>query len=50
MHVELLAAKVTVTTPTEVEVYLRAFTRLAEMAVYGPRARFLISRAIDSLG
>ncbi|MGW7521332.1 helix-turn-helix domain-containing protein [Streptomyces sp. NPDC054796] len=50
VHVELLAAKVTVTTPTEVEIYLRAFTRLAEMAVYGPRARFLIRKAIDALG
>ncbi|MFJ4504349.1 helix-turn-helix domain-containing protein [Streptomyces sp. NPDC088864] len=50
VHVELLAAKVTVTTPTEVDIYLRAHTRLAEMAVYGPRARSLISRAIDSLG
>lgn len=50
VHVELLAAKVTVTTPTEVEVYLRAFTRLSRMAVYGPRARSLISRALDSLG
>jgi transcriptional regulator with XRE-family HTH domain len=49
VHVELLAAKVTVTTPTEVEVYLRAFTRLADMAVYGPGARSLISQAIDSL-
>lgn len=50
VHVELLAAKVTVTTPTEVEVYHRAFTYLSDMAVYGPRARSLISRAIDSLG
>lgn len=50
VHVELLAAKVTVTTPTEVEIYLRAFTRLADMAVHGPRARSLINRAIDSLG
>lgn len=49
VHVELLAAKVTVTTPTEVEVYQKAFARLAEMAVYGPRARTLISRAIDAL-
>ncbi|UQA95266.1 helix-turn-helix domain-containing protein [Streptomyces halobius] len=49
VHVELLAAKVTVTTPTEVDVYKRAFARLAEMAVYGPRARTLISRAIDAL-
>ncbi|MFF2523590.1 helix-turn-helix domain-containing protein [Streptomyces liangshanensis] len=49
VHVELLAAKVTVTTPTEVDVYQKAFARLAEMAVYGPRARTLISRAIDAL-
>ncbi|WP_327236331.1 helix-turn-helix transcriptional regulator [Streptomyces sp. NBC_01317] len=49
VHVELLAAKVTVTTPTEVKVYQGAFTRLAAMAVYGPRARTLISRAIDAL-
>ncbi|WP_260636227.1 helix-turn-helix domain-containing protein [Streptomyces angustmyceticus] len=50
VHVELLAAKVTVTTPAEVEIYRRAFARLAEMAVYGPSARSLISRAIDTLG
>ncbi|MER6519047.1 MULTISPECIES: helix-turn-helix transcriptional regulator [unclassified Streptomyces] len=49
VHVELLAAKVTVTTPTEVEVYRNAFTRLAEMAVYGPRARTLVGRAMDAL-
>ncbi|MFJ2649228.1 helix-turn-helix domain-containing protein [Streptomyces sp. NPDC087420] len=49
VHVELLAAKVTVTTPTEVKVYQGAFARLAAMAVYGPRARTLISRAIDAL-
>ncbi|MFD3935868.1 helix-turn-helix domain-containing protein [Streptomyces sp. NPDC058611] len=49
VHVELLSAKVTVTTPTEVEVYRKAFARLTEMAVYGPRARDLISRAIDAL-
>ncbi|WP_330330779.1 helix-turn-helix transcriptional regulator [Streptomyces sp. NBC_00536] len=49
VHVELLAAKVTVTTPTEVEVYRKAFARLAEMAVYGPRARSLISKAIDAI-
>lgn len=50
VHVELLAAKVTVTAPTEVEIYRRAFACLSDMAVYGPRARSLISRAIDSLG
>ncbi|MFI6983966.1 helix-turn-helix domain-containing protein [Embleya sp. NPDC050154] len=50
VHVELLAAKVTVTTPTEVEIYHRAFARLSGMAVYGPRARTLVVRAIDALG
>ncbi|WP_370419559.1 helix-turn-helix domain-containing protein [Streptomyces sp. QH1-20] len=49
VHVELLAAKVTVTTPTDVEIYHRAFTRLADMAIYGPCARSLISKAISSL-
>ncbi|MFI5768349.1 helix-turn-helix domain-containing protein [Streptomyces sp. NPDC051658] len=50
VHVELLAAKVTVTTPSEVEIYLRACTRLSEMAVVGARARALIQEAIHSLG
>ncbi|WP_329174137.1 helix-turn-helix transcriptional regulator [Streptomyces decoyicus] len=50
VHVELLAAKVTVTTPSEVEIYRRAFARLSDMAVYGPSARSLITRALDSLG
>ncbi|MFJ2114333.1 MULTISPECIES: helix-turn-helix domain-containing protein [unclassified Streptomyces] len=50
VHVELLSAKVTVTVPGEVEVYRRAFARLGRMAVYGPRARALIGKAIDSLG
>ncbi|AJT65191.1 helix-turn-helix domain-containing protein [Streptomyces chattanoogensis] len=50
VHVELLAAKVTVTTPSEVELYFRAFARLGQMAVYGPRARALIGEALDSFG
>ncbi|MFI1867454.1 helix-turn-helix domain-containing protein [Streptomyces jumonjinensis] len=50
VHVELLTAKVTITTPTEVGLYLRAFGELGRMAVHGPRARALIGRAIDSLG
>ncbi|MFD9906770.1 helix-turn-helix domain-containing protein [Streptomyces sp. NPDC059063] len=49
VHVELLTAKVTVTAPTEVEVYLRAFARLSRMAMYGPRARSLIGKAMDTL-
>jgi transcriptional regulator with XRE-family HTH domain len=49
IHVELLAAKVTVTAPGELEIYLRAFARLTELAVYGAEARSLITRAIDAL-
>ncbi|MFJ2704411.1 helix-turn-helix domain-containing protein [Streptomyces sp. NPDC087428] len=50
VHVELLAAKVTVTTPSEVELYVRACTRMATMAVHGAPARALINEAIQSLG
>ncbi|MDX2697623.1 XRE family transcriptional regulator [Streptomyces ipomoeae] len=49
VHVELLAAKVTVTEPSELDVYLRAFARLTALAVYGAEARALIVKAIDSL-
>ncbi|AZK93500.1 MULTISPECIES: helix-turn-helix domain-containing protein [Streptomyces] len=49
VHVELLAAKVTVTAPGELEVYHRAFARLARLAVHGAHARALIVRAIDAL-
>lgn len=47
--VELLTARVTVTQPSEVAQYLRAFERLRELAVYGARARALILRAIEAL-
>jgi transcriptional regulator with XRE-family HTH domain len=50
VHVELLSAQVTVTVPGEVVVYLRAFDRLAELAVYGADARGLITDAISALG
>lgn len=50
VHVELLSAQVTVTVPGEVVVYLRAFDRLADLAVYGAEARALISDAISALG
>ncbi|WP_327413289.1 helix-turn-helix domain-containing protein [Streptomyces sp. NBC_01233] len=48
--VELLSADVTVTAPSEVALYVRAFGELAEMAVYGGRARALVTDAITSLG
>lgn len=49
IHVELLAAKVTVTAPGELDVYLRAWSRLAGLAVYGAAARALIVRSIEAL-
>ncbi|WP_317619707.1 hypothetical protein [Streptomyces akebiae] len=49
IHVELLAAKVTVTAPGELDMYLRAFARLTELAVYGADARALIVQAIEAL-
>lgn len=47
--VELLTAAVNVTAPSEIAVYDKAFSQLAEMAVYGPDARALITDAISSL-
>ncbi|MBH1933473.1 helix-turn-helix domain-containing protein [Streptomyces sp. AV19] len=47
--VELLTARVTVTSPSEVRMYLRAFERLRHMAVYGLEARSRITAAIDAL-
>ncbi|WP_198358400.1 helix-turn-helix domain-containing protein [Streptomyces fildesensis] len=48
--VELLAAAVTVSAPSDVQLYIKAFSELAETAVYGARARALIAEAIRSLG
>lgn len=49
VQVELLAAFVTVTAPSEISAYAKAFAELAELAVYGGRARALITAAIDAL-
>lgn len=49
VHVELLAAQVTVTVPGEVVAYLRAFDQLSRLAVYGPEARARITSAINAL-
>jgi transcriptional regulator with XRE-family HTH domain len=43
--VETPAAELAITQPREIAVYLRTFNELAAMAVYGSRARELISRA-----
>ncbi|AXI78166.1 helix-turn-helix domain-containing protein [Peterkaempfera bronchialis] len=50
VHVELLTAQVTVTAPSEVAMYVRAFGELRELAVYGAAARALVAAALDALG
>lgn len=50
VHVELLSAQVTVTSPSEIILYMRAFERLAGLAVYGTAAADLIAAAISALG
>ncbi|AYG82456.1 hypothetical protein DWB77_04632 [Streptomyces hundungensis] len=47
--VELLTAAVNVSAPSEISVYAKAFSQLAEMAVYGSGARARITEAIASL-
>jgi Domain of unknown function (DUF5753)/Helix-turn-helix domain len=49
VHVELLSAQVTVTVPSEIILYVRAFERLARLAVYGDSARALVGDAIAAL-
>lgn len=50
VSVELLTAQVTVTQPSEIALYVRAFEQLRQLAVYGPEARACIVRAIEALG
>lgn len=47
--VETLTAEIKVTQPRELADYAKAFTGLAQMAVYGDAARALIRAAIDTL-
>lgn len=49
VSVEFLSAEVTITQPSEIALYLRAFEQLRTMAVYGADARALILRAIEAL-
>jgi transcriptional regulator with XRE-family HTH domain len=50
VSVELLSAQVTVTAPSEITLYVRAFEQLTRLAVYGADARALISDALAALG
>ena len=49
VNVELVSGWLTVTQPGEMRAYIEAFTQLSELAVHGPNARALITRAIDAL-
>lgn len=49
VSVELLTAAVNISAPGEIAVYAKAFSQLAEIAVYGSAARALVTEAIDSL-
>ena len=50
VHVELLAAQVTVTAPGEVALYVQAHAQLLGLAVHGDQARRLITDALAALG
>jgi hypothetical protein len=49
VNVELVSGWLTLTRPREVLMYADVFTRLSELAVYGAKARGLITAAIDAL-
>ncbi|MGR8010377.1 helix-turn-helix domain-containing protein [Streptomyces hypolithicus] len=49
VNVELVSGYLTITQPSEVAMYADTFTTLADMAVYGAKARALIGKALDSL-
>ncbi len=50
VNVELVSAHLTVVQQHELAMYAQTFSELAELAVYGPAARELITAAIESLG
>jgi len=50
VDVELVSGWLRVTQPSEIGMYVEAFGRLSEMAVYGNAARVLINQAIDAIG
>ncbi|MGW4272899.1 helix-turn-helix domain-containing protein [Streptomyces seoulensis] len=49
ISIELVSARVRITQPSEVALYLKAFEQLRGMAVYGADARALVLRAIEAL-
>ena len=49
VSVEAVSARVRITQPSEIALYLKAFEQLRGMAVYGAEARELVLRAIQAL-
>ncbi|WP_414167997.1 helix-turn-helix domain-containing protein [Streptoverticillium reticulum] len=49
VNVELISGYLTITQPSEVSMYAETFAELAALAVYGARARSLITAAVDAL-
>lgn len=49
VHVEAISAELTITQPSEIALYARAFSALAGQAAYGSRARGLIMEEIGRL-
>lgn len=49
VHVETISAELTITQPQEINLYGRAFDKLAQQAVTGTDARTLITRALNEL-
>ncbi|MEU0691576.1 helix-turn-helix domain-containing protein [Streptomyces uncialis] len=49
VNVELVSGYLTITQPSEVAMYAATFAELADLAVYGARARALIAAAVGSL-
>ncbi|MET7357583.1 helix-turn-helix transcriptional regulator [Streptomyces sp. NPDC005562] len=50
VNVELISGYLTITQPSEVAMYARTFAELADLAVYGVKARALITSAVEALG
>ena len=49
VNVELISGWLTITQPREIAMYAKAFADLSNLAVRGPQARSLITKAIDTL-
>ncbi|MER8070863.1 helix-turn-helix transcriptional regulator [Streptomyces sp. NPDC094034] len=49
VNVELISGYLTITQPSEIAMYAETFAELADLAVYGARARALIQAAIDTV-